>query len=239
MKSEKNKELLDEKKELLEEEKSSEATLEDDKKVEDANVVEEDKVIEETPIEKVSSEVVYEYKNTSYWTKEGYYEMNNTKSKESILLVVICELLLAAFSGFFFYSYFVEGKVKNLVFAIIILAVVVAYPFTLRLLYKHQLNKTYKLYDKQFNNAKYEFKFNKDFILIHFTAGDLNKEMSYSYKSIYRLIETNDYMFFFISSNESFTVEKKGFDNPTDADAVKEFVINNGVKYKDQRKKVK
>ena len=94
-------------------------------------------------------------------------------------------------------------------------------------------------HNEQFNNAKYEYKINKDFILVHFMLREHNKEMTFTYQDLYRIIETNDFLFVFISNRESFTVEKKGFENPSDVDAVRKFFIDKGVKYKDFRKKVK
>jgi hypothetical protein len=240
MKSENNKELLDEKNEINEEEKSAEATLEEDKAVEDAKNVKEDRVVEETPIEKASSEDNHEYKNTSYWTKEGFVEMNQSLAKESYLITIICEVFLAALAGYLFYGYFTgNSSISYLIIAIVIVVAIVGYPFLLKFIYKHEINKTFNLYNEQFNNAKYEYKINKDFILVHFMLREHNKEMTFTYQDLYRIIETNDFLFVFISNRESFTVEKKGFENPSDVDAVRKFFIDKGVKYKDFRKKVK
>ncbi len=166
----------------------------------------------------------FEIKNKTVFSKDGYIQMNKELAKKQYFLILILEIILIGVDVFLYIQ-------KSWLFAGVLSAFVVSYPFVIKLSMNSQLNRTFKTYGSIFNNAVYEFTFYQDDIVTSFTSPNNSNTGSLKYTSVYNIIENNDFLFVFRAPNDCFIVEKKGFDNEEDCTKVRELLKSKGIKY--------
>lgn len=167
-------------------------------------------------------------KNHSNFTKEGYERMNIVLSKSSLPLVIAAMVGLAIIDVFLYIN-------KSWVLAGVISALVLVYPLILKFMAKRQITRTYKMYSTAFEGSSYDYEFKDDRVDFMFNVSGKNTKGSIKYSSVYQIIEDNDYLFLFISSNQVYIIEKKGFSNDDEETLLSHFT-KKGIKVKHKRK---
>jgi len=178
-------------------------------------------------VETQETESTIEIKNTSTFSKEGYKQMNKELAKKNYSLIVAMEIILVAMDVWFYVNY-----KTMLTYGIVVSCFIVSYPFLITWMAKRQLEKTFKIYNNVFDSAKYEFTFYEKALKIDLTANGSTSNSVMNYSKLYSIIENNDYIFVFISSNQAYIVEKKGFTNPEDVQTLMDLFKKNGLKCK-------
>lgn len=167
-------------------------------------------------------------KNHSTFTKEGYMRMNKVNAQSSIALTIIAWIGLVVINVFLYLK-------QSWTFAIIVSVLAVAYPFILKLLSTSQTNRTFKMYESAMGNATYDYEFKDGQIDFTFKSKNQTTPGNIKYTSIYHVICDNDYLFLFISSNQIYIIEKKGFEEG-DIEKVINLLKSKGIKVKDRSK---
>ena len=174
-----------------------------------------------------------EIKNTTKFSREGYYTLNKALSSKIYVACIIFELVLAVFLGF------IIVKDKDYVKAIIIGIMMIAYPFVLSLIMNIQLKRNYNLNKLVFESMIYEYVFTDESFLVHCSNGNNTNDSKLNYQEIYKVIDSEKYLFIFISSNQAFLVDKTCFENKDDINNVIQKTKENNIKYSFKKVKVK
>ena len=148
-----------------------------------------------------------EIRNTTKFSKEGYYTLNKAISSKINVACIIFELVLATFLGFIIF------KDKDYIKAVIVGIMMIGYPFVLYLMMNIQLKRNYNLNKMVFESMVYDYIFTDEALIIHCSNGNQINDSKLNYQSIYKVIDSKKYLFFFISSNQSYLVDKSGFNN--------------------------
>lgn len=167
-----------------------------------------------------------EIKNTTKFSKEGYFTLNKAISKKLIYICIIFEIALAILMV----SLIIKEKdfIKPLVLGILM----IAYPFILTLMMKGQLKRNYNLNKNVYEKMIYDFLFVDNQINVRLTSDDQVNDGHIAYRAIYRAIETPKFLFIFISSNQAYIVEKNNFNSPEELEMVISKIKSENIKYK-------
>ena len=168
-------------------------------------------------------------KNHSVFTKDGYIRMNKVNAQSSLLMIATAWVGLIVINVLLYLQ-------KSWTFAIITSVLVVAYPFILKLLSTRQINRTFKMYEGTMGNASYDYEFKDGQIDFTFKSKTQTSPGSIKYSSIYHVICDDDYVFVFISSNQIYIIEKKGFEEGEMEKAI-DLLKSKGIRVKDKSKK--
>jgi len=97
---------------------------------------------------------------------------------------------------------------------------------------KRANKKLYDSYKSAKDNKLVEFEFNKDHYTLKAYVNDEQIDFSKcSYDKLFKVEETNDYIFLYLASNMANCIDKTDLDE-NDLSELKNLLINNNVKYK-------
>ena len=205
-----------------------------DENVIEEEIIEVDNNEEENKVEEeMDSTPIME--NKTNFTKEGFSQMNKEVAKKSYYLVFICEAILLAIDVWLYIS-------KSWAFAIIASVLIVIYPFILKFSASSHISKNFLMYENAYKNAGYDYAFYETRMTLHFTYGDDPNNFQdgeVPYTSIYYVIENNDFLFIFISANQAYIVDKKGFEEEGDVPRLLDLLKSKEIKIIDRSKKTK
>lgn len=173
-----------------------------------------------------------EIKNTTYFNKEAYYTLNKSISGQIFIVGILFEIVL---SGIACYFLFIS---KEYLKGIIIILLMISFPFVLNFFINNQIKKTYKSSEQVLKETKYDYIFTENNISITSANMNIQSQDNITYQAIYKVIETVSYLFIFISSNQAYVVSKDSFEND-DLNIVINKIKEENVKYKYKKIKVK
>lgn len=176
-----------------------------------------------------------EIKNTTKFSKEAYYTLNKTLNSKIYLACILFELVLLGLTAFFIF------KNHDYTKAVAMGILMIAYPFILLITMKTKIDRNYKMNELVFKNMSYNYLFTDEEVHIQIENGTSTNETHLSYKSIYKVMHSDKYIFIFISSNQAFLVDKSCFENDNDNNIIIEKFKSEYIKcnYKKVNVKVK
>lgn len=167
-----------------------------------------------------------EIKNTTKFSKEGYFTLNKTLTSKTFLACIGFEVALAAL------LVFIIIKDNDIVKPIFLGVLMLLYPFTLYLIMKFQMNRNYNLNKAAYEDMVYDYVFTDEQLNVRLTHQQKTSEGHITYRAMYKVIETEHFLFVFISSNQAYIVEKANFSSKEEFDRVISKIKEENVKYK-------
>ena len=164
-------------------------------------------------------------KNTTKFSKEAYYALNKTLASKSYIACIFFELLLG---GLVAYLMIVE---KDYLKGGIILGLMAIYPFFLTFIMNFQIKRNYEMSKISFQDMVYNYEFTDTQVNLHLINKDKESSGNLTYKSMYKVIETTDFIFLFLSSNQAYIVSKSTFEKKEELETVINKIKSENVKY--------
>lgn len=168
-----------------------------------------------------------EIKNTTKFSKEGYFTLNKAMLRKSYFVCALLEFALAAL------MVYILVKDKNDIVKPIFLGILmITYPFILGFILSGQMKRNYNMNKAVYENMVYDYEFTDDKLKVRLTQNNQCNEGYVTYKAMYRVIDTEKFLFVFISSNQAYIIEKSSFVSKEDVDKVISKIKQENVKYK-------
>ena len=172
--------------------------------------------------------------NKTVFSKDGFVSMNkamvtrNLMSSALLQAVILIGIILSLVA-------------KNWTMLAIFGAMFVIFPILLFVMYQNGIKKVIRSGEDYFDKIYYEFTFKKDVIEFEYGRVDEkeneelkkkgNNTMSFSYETIFKVIETNDYMFLLVAKAQGYTLEKQQFASEEEIEQVRTWLTTKGVRY--------
>lgn len=172
-------------------------------------------------------------RNTTRFSKEAYYALNKTLSSKIYIACIVFEIVLGVLAAF------IMIKDKDLLKGGIIILMMLAYPFVLFAIMNGQIRKNYEINKLTFQDMIYEYEFTDTNVNVHVTNKNTENHSSLTYQAIYKVTETANHLFIFISSNQAFIVSKDTFDNEECLKKVIDKIKKENIKYNYKKVNVK
>lgn len=164
-------------------------------------------------------------KNTTKFSKEAYYSLNKTLTSKAYIACIIFEIVLA---GLVAYLMIVE---KDYLKGGIIIGLMAIYPFLLMFIINWQIKRNYEMSKLSFQDMTYNYEFTDTQVNVHLINNDKESTGNLTYRAMYKAIETNDFLFLFISSNQAYIVSKDSFEKKEDIETVINKIKSENIKY--------
>ena len=165
-------------------------------------------------------------KNTTHFSKEGFFTLNKVMRGKSYGVLIFFELVLGILLAIM-----IKNKM-DLYFIILLGIFMVTYPIIFHLILNGQMKRHYKLNEKVYLSMIYTYQFTDDRFYIHVDNNGRQSDSKNSYQVIFRVIETEKFLFIFITTNQAWMVEKENFESPNDVQQIVEKIKNENIKYK-------
>ena len=172
-------------------------------------------------------------RNTTRFSKEAYYALNKTLSSKIYIACIVFEIVLGVLAAF------IMIKDKDLLKGGIIILMMLAYPFVLFAIMNGQIRKNYEINKLTFQDMIYEYEFTDTNVNVHVTNKNTENHSSLTYQAIYKVPETANHLYIFISSNQAFIVSKDTFDNEECLKEVIDKIKKENIKYNYKKVNVK
>ncbi len=166
------------------------------------------------------------------FTQDAYIALNRETSRNMFYFVIILELLIIGIDVLFFIN-------AQYIYAGVVAALIVLYPFLVYYLNVVQLKKAYKMSKDIYETTDYHFEFKENAFLIDvkFKKGDPIVR-DYEYDKLFQIIETNKYFFLYIARNQAFAASKETLSDE-DLETIRSNIKNHKVKFVQRIKKSK
>lgn len=174
-----------------------------------------------------------EIKNTTKFSKEAYYTLNKAINSKIYIAIIIFEILLGGLACLFIFKN--QDYVKGIIIGILMLI----YPFVLMLIMNIQIKRNYELNKLVYQSMVYDYTFTEKELLVTTTNNNLSNNCKLLYSAIYKLVDSDKFLFIFISSNQAYLVDKACFKNKEEEYRVIQIIKENNVKYTFKNVKLK
>lgn len=164
--------------------------------------------------------------NSTRFSKEGFFSLHKCLTRKSYIPCIIFEVILLAV------AIFIAIDQKDYLKPILIGVLMIAYPFILTLIMKSQISRSYLMNKQVYDQMIYEYEFNDDQFTINLIHNDKVNNGHVSYNAIYKLVETDKFLFIFIASNQAYIVDKSSFENEDDCKIIVETIKTFNIKHK-------
>ena len=164
-------------------------------------------------------------RNTTRFSKEAYYALNKTLSSKIYIACIVFEIVLGVLAAF------IMIKDKDLLKGGIIILMMLAYPFVLFAIMNGQIRKNYEINKLTFQDMIYEYEYTDTKVNVHVTNKNTENHSSLTYQAIYKVTETANHLFIFISSNQAFIVSKDTIENEECLKEVIDKIKKEKIKY--------
>ena len=163
-------------------------------------------------------------KNTTKFTKEAYFALNKTLTSKSFIACIFFEVFLGGLVAYLMIAEhdYLKGGV--------ILALMAIYPFFLTFIMKFQIKRNYEMNKLAFENMVYNYEFTDTQVNLRLINKDKESTGNLKYSSIYKVIETPDYLFVFVTSNQAYIVNKSSFETKEEMETVINKIKTENVK---------
>lgn len=168
-----------------------------------------------------------EIKNTTKFSKEGYFTLNKAMLRRSYFVCVLLEIALAALM-----VYIIIKDNNDIVKPIFLGILMITYPFILGFVLSGQMKRNYNMNKAVYENMIYDYEFTDEKLKVRLTQNNQCNEGYVTYKAMYKVIDTEKFLFVFISSNQAYIIEKSCFASNEDIDKVISKIKEENVKYK-------
>ena len=174
-----------------------------------------------------------EIKNTTTFSKEGYFSLNKSLQDKIIIPVVAIELVLLAFALFL-----LIGEHDYLKSGILGLLMII-YPFVLLFIMNLQVKRNYNINKVVYDTMTYDYLFTDEKLFVTLHQKEHESKGHITYRAMYKVIDTPKFLFIFISSNQAYLIQKDRFESIEEYEKVIERIKKDNVKYKFKKIKVK